>query len=146
MCNYCGCRDFPLIGRLSAEHESISDAAGRLRSAILGADPAALAALDELLALLTPHTTVEEDGLFAELRAEGSLAEAVARLCAEHRDIHGVLGLVDRAAPDWPAVLAALDRLHRHIDNEEHGLFPAAVIALPIPAWDRITPAAEGAR
>jgi hemerythrin-like domain-containing protein len=37
-------------------------------------------------------------------------------------------------------VLAALDRLHRHIDNEEHGLFPAAVIALPIDAWDRVTP------
>jgi hypothetical protein len=50
------------------------------------------------------------------------------------------LGAVDRAAPDWPTVLAALERLHRHIDNEEHGLFPAAVIALPIPAWDRITP------
>lgn len=145
MCNYCGCRDFPLIGQLSTEHESISDAAGRLRSAILRGDPAALRVLDDLLALLTPHTTVEEDGLFAELRAEGSLAEAVARLCAEHRDIHGVLGAVDRAAPDWPAVLAALDRLHRHIDNEEHGLFPAAVIALPIPAWDRITPTATPA-
>ncbi|MEV0425657.1 hemerythrin domain-containing protein [Micromonospora sp. NPDC050495] len=145
MCNYCGCRDFPLIGQLSTEHESISDAAGRLRSAIHRADPDALRALDDLLALLTPHTTVEEGGLFAELRAEGSLAEAVARLCAEHRDIHGVLGAVDRAAPDWPTVLAALDRLHRHIDNEEHGLFPAAVIALPIPAWDRITPTATPA-
>ncbi|MFD2768002.1 hemerythrin domain-containing protein [Micromonospora eburnea] len=140
MCNYCGCRDFPLIGRLSAEHEAIANAAGRLRAAIGTGAPAALTALDELLALLMPHTTTEEDGLFAELRAEGSLAEAVTRLCAEHQDIHGVLGGVDRLAPDWPAVLAALDRLHRHIDNEEHGLFPAAVIALPIPAWDRITP------
>ncbi len=26
MCDYCGCRDLPLIGQLSAEHESISDA------------------------------------------------------------------------------------------------------------------------
>jgi hemerythrin-like domain-containing protein len=146
MCNYCGCRDFPLIGRLSDEHEAISDAAGRLRTAIHRADPGALTALDDLLALLMPHTDLEEGGLFAELRAEGSLAEAVARLCAEHRDIHGVLGRVDRAAPDWAAVLAALDRLHRHIDNEEHGLFPAAVIALPIPAWDRITPATGSAR
>ncbi|HET8681884.1 MAG TPA: hypothetical protein VFM54_08430 [Micromonosporaceae bacterium] len=44
---------------------------------------------------------------------------------------------------EFPLVgqLTALDRLHRHIDNEEHGLFPAAVVALPIPAWDRITPA-----
>ncbi|MBQ0895210.1 hemerythrin domain-containing protein [Micromonospora sp. U56] len=147
MCNYCGCREFPLIGQLSAEHETIANAAGRLRAAIVGDHPDdALVALDDLLALLLPHTAIEEDGLFAELRAEGSLADAVARLCAEHRDIHGVLGHIDRAAPDWPAVLAALGRLRRHIDNEEHGLFPAAVIALPIPAWDRITPAAGSAR
>jgi hemerythrin-like domain-containing protein len=65
----------------------------------------------------------------------------VAGLCAEHDDIHGVLGGVVRTAPDWPAALAALDLLRRHIDNEEHGLFPAAVVALPMPAWDRITPA-----
>ncbi|MFD6663667.1 hemerythrin domain-containing protein [Micromonospora chalcea] len=145
MCNYCGCREFPLIGRLSAEHEAIANAAGLLRGAVRAAGPDALVALDALLALLMPHTSTEEDGLFVELRAEGSLAGAVAKLCAEHDDIHGVLGGVDRAAPDWPAVLAALDRLHRHIDNEEHGLFPAAVIALPIPAWDRITPAEAAA-
>lgn len=139
MCNYCGCRSFPLIAQLSEEHEQIANAAGRLRRAITNreADPAT--ALDELLALLKPHTSTEETGLFAELRAEGSLNEAVAKLCAEHDDIHGALGAVDRAAPDWPAVLAALGRLHRHIDNEEHGLFPASVIALPIDAWDRIT-------
>ncbi|MFC4149490.1 hemerythrin domain-containing protein [Micromonospora mangrovi] len=142
MCDYCGCRDFPLIGRLSAEHETIANAAGRLHTAVRAGDADALPALDALVALLVPHTATEEDGLFRELRDEGSLAEAVVKLCAEHDDIHGVLGAVDRAAPDWPAVLAALDRLHRHIDNEEHGLFPAAVIALPIPAWDRITPTA----
>ncbi|MEH0970773.1 hemerythrin domain-containing protein [Micromonospora sp. CPCC 205546] len=146
MCNYCGCREFPLIGRLSAEHEAIANAAGRLRDAVRAGGADAPAALDALLALLGPHTATEEEGLFVELREEGSLADAVEKLCAEHEDIHGVLGAVDRTTPDWPAVLAALERLHRHIDNEEHGLFPAAVIALPIPAWDRITPAAGAAR
>jgi hemerythrin-like domain-containing protein len=140
MCNYCGCRDFPLIARLTEEHEEIADAAGRLRRAITNHETDPVVGLDELLAHLTPHTNVEETGLFVELRAEGSLAEEVDKLCAEHDDIHGVLGAVDRTAPDWPAVLAALDRLHRHIDNEEHGLFPASVIALPIDAWDRVTP------
>lgn len=140
MCNYCGCRDFPLIARLTEEHEAIAEAAGRLRRAIThgAADP--VAALDNLLTLLMPHTATEEAGLFAELRAEGSLTEAVDKLCDEHDDIHGVLGAVDRNTPDWPTVLAALDRLHRHIDNEEHGLFPACVFALPIDAWDRVTP------
>lgn len=140
VCNYCGCRDFPLIGRLSAEHEEIANAAGRLRNAITQGEADLLTLLDDLVDLLLPHTSIEETGLFTELRDEGSLAEAVEKLCAEHDDIHGVLGAIDRDAPDWPAVLAALDRLHRHIDNEEHGLFPAAVIALPISAWDRITP------
>ena len=143
MCNYCGCRDFPLIARLTEEHERIANAAGRLRRAITNGESEPIAALDALLALLMPHTAGEESGLFVELRAEGSLAEAVDKLCAEHDDIHGVLGAVDRTAPDWPAVLAALDRLHRHIDNEEHGLFPASVIALPIDAWDRVTPATQ---
>lgn len=144
MCNYCGCREFPLIGRLSAEHLAVEESAGLLRRAITdGRHADAVRLLDELLALLVPHTATEEGGLFSELRAEGTLAEAVEQLCAEHDDIHGVLGSIDRAAPDWPVVLAALGRLRRHIDNEEHGLFPAAVIALPISAWDRITPDAE---
>ena len=142
MCNYCGCREFPLIGQFTVEHEAIANAAGWLHRAIVDGESDPIRALDEMLALLVPHTATEEAGLFAELRAEGSLAEAVERLCAEHDDIHGVLGTVDRTAPDWPAVLAALERLHRHIDNEEHGLFPAAVIALPIDAWDRVSPGA----
>jgi hypothetical protein len=140
VCNNCGCRDFPLIAELTAEHEAIANAAGRLGTAISTDANDCLARLDALLALLMPHTGTEESGLFVELRAEGSLTEAVDRLCDQHDDIHGVLEAVDRAAPDWSAVLAALDRLHRHIDNEEHGLFPAAVIALPIPASDRLTP------
>jgi hemerythrin-like domain-containing protein len=142
MCNYCGCREFPLIAQLTVEHENIAEAAGRLRRAIIQGEADPVAGLDELYALLVPHTATEEAGLFVELRAEGGgLADAVDRLCAEHDDIHGVLGAVERTAPDWPAVLAALDRLHRHIDNEEHGLFPASVIALPMDAWDRLVAA-----
>ncbi|GIH81267.1 hemerythrin domain-containing protein [Planobispora longispora] len=141
MCNYCGCRDFPLIGRLSEEHWQIEETAGALRRAINDDRCGeATSLLDELLARLLPHTATEENGLFAELRAEGSLTEAVDRLCAEHDEIHGVFGAIDRTAPDWTAVLEALTKLHRHIDSEEHGLFPASVIMLSIEAWDRITP------
>ncbi|MBB2914285.1 hemerythrin-like domain-containing protein [Streptosporangium becharense] len=141
MCNYCGCREFPLIGQLTREHEEIEESAGALRRAVNeGRYDVAAPLLEELLARLAPHTATEESGLFAELRAEGSLAEEVDRLCAEHDDIHGVLGAIDRRNPDWPAVLEALGRLRHHIDHEEHGLFPASVIMLPIAAWDRITP------
>ncbi|KAB8189195.1 hemerythrin domain-containing protein [Nonomuraea phyllanthi] len=141
MCNYCGCRDFPLIGRLSQEHWDILECSGALRRAIGEQQYGdAMALLDELSARLLPHTATEENGLFAELRADGTLADEVERLCAEHAGIHGVLEAIDRDAPDWPAVLGVLDRLHQHIDHEEHGLFPAAVIMLPMAAWDRITP------
>jgi hemerythrin-like domain-containing protein len=118
--------------------------AGELRNAIVaGLQDEAMKLLDELIGLLIPHTTTEEQGLFAELRFDPVLAEEVDNLCREHADIHGVLMAVDRAVPDWSAVIAAIQRLNRHIDNEEHGLFPAAVIALPISAWDRITDEAE---
>lgn len=140
MCNYCGCRDFPLIGRLSQEHADIGEVARALRRAVdQGAHDEAREFLDELLALLLPHTAEEERGLFAELRTEGSLAAEVARLCGEHAQIHQVLTAIDRADPDWDRVRDAVQLLHDHIDKEEHGLFPAAVIVLPIPAWDRIT-------
>src|SRR5262245_20548242 len=81
MCNYCGCRDFPLIAQLTAEHEAIANAAGHLRRAITTGEGDPMAALDDLLALLMPHTGTEESGLFVELRTEGSLADAVAKLC-----------------------------------------------------------------
>lgn len=147
MCNYCGCRSFPAIARLTEEHEGITEAAGRLRAAISTGhgdpvEPAeALDALDALLELLAPHTVAEESGLFAELGADGGFAEEVDKLCAEHEAIHQALVRVDRAAPEWAPVLAALDRLRRHIDAEQYGLFPAAAFALPISAWDRLTPA-----
>ncbi|MCP9978239.1 hemerythrin domain-containing protein [Actinomadura madurae] len=102
MCNYCGCREFPLIGQLSQEHWKIKECAGALRRVIIQnryGDAANL--LDELLALLLPHTATEEGGLFAELRVEGSLTGEVERLCAEHDEIHTVLGAIDRQAPDW---------------------------------------------
>ncbi|MEO3799794.1 hemerythrin domain-containing protein [Nonomuraea sp. B1E8] len=141
MCNYCGCREFPLIGQLTQEHEELGEGAGALRRMInAGRYGEATMLLDTLLVQLGAHTSTEENGLFAELRDEGSLTEEVDRLCAEHDDIHGVLGTIDRKHPDWPAVIGALDKLRRHIDHEEHGLFPASVIILPIAAWDRITP------
>lgn len=142
MCNYCGCREFPLIARLTEEHAAIEEAVGQLRRAIYAERSAeSLRLLDALIGLLAPHTATEETGILAELRADGTLADGVRELSAEHEEISRALGTVDRSAPDWGAVLATLDRLCRHIDNEEYGLFPAAAIALPITAWDRITPA-----
>jgi hypothetical protein len=141
MCNYCGCLEFPLVRQLTDEHEAIQDAAGRLRPLVReGRYAEARQQLAELDGLLVSHAATEEGILFAELRSEGTLAAEVEQLCVQHKDIHSQLGPVDAAWLDWTAVLGALDLLRQHIEDEEYDLFPAAVVTLPIAAWDRITP------
>lgn len=142
MCNYCGCRDFPVIAQFSAEHVEIEETAGLLRRAINAGDNAtARQLLTELTGMLGPHVAREEKGLFAELADDATMRDTCAELCAEHQDLDAVLCPPDGQEPDWAAVLDALERLHHHIDKEEHGVFPAAVVLLPMPAWDRITTA-----
>jgi hemerythrin-like domain-containing protein len=142
MCNYCGCRDFPVIARFSAEHVEIEETAGLLRRAVTAGDHAtARRLLTQLAGMLAPHVAREEAGLFAELADDATMRDMCAELCAEHQDLDAVLCPPSGEEPDWPAVLTALERLRHHIDKEEHGVFPAAVVLLPMPAWDRITTA-----
>ncbi|MDQ1307494.1 MAG: hypothetical protein QG671_3327 [Actinomycetota bacterium] len=137
MCSYCGCRANTVIARYSAEHDEIINSMGTLRRTASAAvhDAIAIAARD-LAALLNPHTTSEERSLFAELRLDAEFTEHVDGLCAEHREIDATLVRVTDG--DLAAVAHLEDLLRRHIDKEENGLFPAAVIALDGPAWERV--------
>lgn len=140
LCDHCGCRAFPAIAALSDEHLQIHEVAGQLRRAIRQKDHHhARRLLAELTGLLAPHVAREEQGLFAALHAEETIRAAVAQLCTEHRRLAVALRQPDPTEPDWAPVLAGLDQLSDHIDKEEYGIFPAAVILLPIPVWDRIT-------
>ena len=141
MCSYCGCRANTVIARYSAEHDEIVNAMGVLRRAASASDRdgAGVAARD-LAGLLDPHTASEERSLFAELRQDAEFMEHVAGLCAEHRDIDAALARVVEG--DLADVGMLEDILRRHIDKEENGLFPAAVIALDGPAWERVVSAA----
>lgn len=126
-----------MIGRLSTEHVAIINATGALRRVALDGDGAAAAiAVEELAALLDPHTRGEEQGLFAELRLDEDFAGHVEALCAEHREIDARLAKV--AAGDHAEVQELENLLRRHIDKEENGIFPAAAVALDGAAWDRI--------
>lgn len=137
MCSYCGCRAITMIGRLSTEHVAIINATGALRRVALDGDGAgAAAAVEELAALLDPHTRGEEQGLFAELRLDEDFAGHVDALCAEHREIDARLAKV--ANGDHAEVQELENLLRRHIDKEENGIFPAAAVALDGAAWDRI--------
>jgi hemerythrin-like domain-containing protein len=137
MCSYCGCRAITMIGRLSTEHVAIINATGALRRVALDGDSAGAAiAVEELAALLDPHTRGEEHGLFAELRLDEDFADHVEALCAEHREIDARLARV--AEGDHAEVQELENLLRRHIDKEENGIFPAAAVALDGAAWDRI--------
>ena len=102
-------------------------------------DGAGVAARD-LAVLLDPHTASEERSLFAELRRDAEFTAHVDGLCAEHREIDSTLARVVEG--DLAAAGMLEDILRRHIDKEENGLFPAAVIALDGPAWERVVSAA----
>lgn len=142
MCSYCGCRANTVIARYSAEHDDIVNAMGVLRRAASAGDPAgAGASARDLAGLLDPHTASEERSLFAELRLDAEFTEHVDGLCAEHREIDAALARV--VDGDLAAVGTLEHILCRHIDKEENGLFPAAVIALDGAAWERVVSAAS---
>ena len=141
MCSYCGCRANTVIARYSAEHDEIVNAMGILRrTASAGDRDGARVAVGDLAVLLDPHTSSEERSLFAELRRDAEFTAHVDGLCAEHRGIDAALARVVEG--DLAAAGMLEDILRRHIDKEENGLFPAAVIALDGPAWERVVSAA----
>jgi hemerythrin-like domain-containing protein len=140
MCQHCGCRSNAVIRRLSDEHDAIIDALGDLRRAAeVGDTTTVRRRAGHLADLLDPHTAAEENGLFRELGADGEFTEHLEALTDDHADLHRRLHAI---ADGDPAGIADFEvRLRRHIDREENGLFPAAVIALDGATWDRLSAA-----
>lgn len=137
MCEYCGCREIPVIGRLMEEHAVAVDALGAVRRAIsTGQAPAISEALTGFTGHLYPHNDAEEAGLFHELVKDEYFAEAVTGLIEQHRLMRTQ---VDRiAAGDWDAFTELEDTLRHHIDREENGLFPATAVAVDGDTWEAI--------
>ena len=147
MCEYCGCRQVEPIAELMDEHLTLLDLAGNLRRALLAGDLDAARPLRErLLLLLTAHVGIEEAGIFAALRAQGDYADAVDELEQEHVGLDALFTSLDL---DSPGVLDGLDRaigdLREHIDKEDLGVFPVAVVTLGATGWD-VVDAARAAR
>lgn len=137
MCEYCGCRDIPLIGRLSEEHYEAVDGLGEVRRAIEAGNPDAVAsALDAFAADLFEHNESEEAGLFRELAEDDYFAPTVAELIQQHGQIRTLVGRL--ATGDYAAYAPLEELLRRHVDREENGLFPATAVAVDGPTWERI--------
>lgn len=130
MCDHCGCRAFPPIAELTADHETILLLAWSLAEAPrVGQHPDDTVRRD-LLTLLDRHVAKEETGLYPALIATGAVsANEVNDLEAEHRDLRGSLteGVFDRR--DFYALAA-------HIEDEEMELFPAAMLGFDDDEWD----------
>jgi len=79
-----------------------------------------------LIALLDPHVTQEEQGIFAELRKREEFTAHIDALFAQ------VSSGGTHLAP------AAIRLLRDHIEKEENGLFPAAAVELEGTVWQEI--------
>ena len=130
MCSHCGCRDYPPIAELTAEHEQILALAEPLaRATRHGADvdPAVPGRLVELLQL---HAAKEEAGLYPLLIAEmGASPDAFDDLEEEHVEI---VAAIQAGAFDHLSLYA----LQRHIEEEEEVLFSGALFHYDGDTWD----------
>jgi hemerythrin-like domain-containing protein len=130
MCNHCGCREFPPIAELTAEHVEILGLAEPLAEATRQHHDIDPVTRDRLVDLLKLHVAKEEAGLYPLLVAEtGEPASTYDELEAEHRELFAVIGA---GAFDHLALYA----LQRHIEEEEEVLFSGALFHFEGDTWD----------
>jgi hemerythrin-like domain-containing protein len=147
MCEHCGCRGVEPIAELMDEHFLLLDLGAQISLALAAGDrPAAWRSLAELATALGRHVHKEEDGVFRALKEQGDFREAVIDLEAEHLDFDEALsdlGLHDAELESQ--VESLLEHLSLHIDKENLGIFPVAVVTLGAAGWDTVTRAHQGA-
>ena len=140
MCEYCGCRDFPIIGRLSEEHYGAINALGGLRRAIDANDADEVGrALDGIASHIFVHNGCEEAGLFRGL-CKPEFCEYFESTVEGLKNDHVVLKqqAARIRAGEWEVYHDFEHLLRRHIDKEENGLFPATAVTLDGETWDEI--------
>lgn len=138
MCNYCGCRDMPLLRDYIAEHESvISRAEDIVRAIDRGNLDEAQKSLSRMAEELQSHWEGEENGIFAVMVGEAEYADHIVPLVAEHRELANLLAQADLSDPvDQQRIRDAVPELREHISKEEDGLFPSSLTALNGSDWD----------
>lgn len=138
MCQYCGCRDVPLIRDYISEHATSLHLG---QEAVHALDRGELEAADRLLTEmadeLRSHWRGEENGLFKVMGTDELFAEHIDPLVHEHRELEDLLTAVNVADPTGQqAVRDAVEDLFVHIRKEEDGIFPAAMTSLDGDEWD----------
>lgn len=138
MCQYCGCRDMPLLRDYIAEHERVmSHGDSAVRALDRGEDTLGRQLLAAMADELRSHWRGEENGLFAVMARDELFAEHIAPLVREHRELEELLEAVDPSDPeDLERIRKAVFDLREHIAKEEDGLFPASLTSLDGDEWD----------
>ncbi|MFE6287742.1 hemerythrin domain-containing protein [Streptomyces sp. NPDC057877] len=141
MCEYCGCQSLTTIDELTQEHDTVVRLIAHVRDAYRDGRIARMAELArQITVVLTPHTQVEEGGLFPAMAAE--FPEQIAALEAEHRRIESVLAEAEGsflADATWPGrLMDTLALLREHILKEQDGVFPAALATLDPDQWEAV--------
>lgn len=140
MCQYCGCRQMPLIRDFIEEHEQVADLGDDALRALerddVGRARRSVALMSEILA---SHWQGEEAGVFTVMsETDDSYAEYVGVLVGEHRSLAAFLDVIDVELPAHRERLRfEIEALREHIGREEDGLFPATLTALTGDQWDR---------
>jgi iron-sulfur cluster repair protein YtfE (RIC family) len=147
MCEHCGCRGTEAIAELMDEHLALLDLAGEVRWHLQREDRAgAVATLEKLGDLLLDHVSREENGVFAALKQQGDFAYAVEELEGEHNAFDIKYDELDPESPSFTHdVNAMLDDLVTHIDKENLGVFPVAVVTLRARDWAIVDAARDAA-
>lgn len=140
MCEHCGCRGVEPIARLMDEHLALLDLGGEIRRHLETGDRrGAWALLARLAHDLGHHVDREERGLFQALKDQGDFGDAVAELEIEHADFDELLSDLGLDDGDLEArVEQLLADLSEHIDKENLGIFPVAVVTLGAAGWDTV--------
>ena len=145
MCEHCGCRGVEPIAELMDEHLALLELSGEVRRHLVAGDrDAAARALSRLGGLLDRHVGREERGIFAAMKDDGEFTDVVVGLEAEHATFDQLLHALDPADEDFPTrVGALLEELSEHIDKENLGVFPVAVVTLGARGWETVGRAHE---
>lgn len=141
MCDHCGCKTVPLIGELMDEHTTLLDQSVLIRHA-LGAEQWELAEslVSAFTDVLRDHVAREERGVFQAMREAGDFLEEVDALAGEHVALDRALTQLNPRLPDGlhDRFVALLEDLREHIQREELGLFPVAVVTLGSSGWETV--------
>lgn len=147
MCQYCGCREIPLLRDYIAEHERVIDlGGGAVRALDHGEYDRVRTLLASMADQLRSHWRGEENGLFAVMSTDELCAAHIAPLVREHHELDELLQSLDPSdSDDQDRLRKAIFDLREHIAKEEDGLFPAALTTLDGDQWNTAMAAWEAA-